>query len=233
MANSSSTQHKYSLTSSIEDQFDNTIQTLKSLHFLLNETMSVCASFETYHYGISILLSQELDDLISIRKYMVGEFDRLTTEVAAQSSRHLSENDKDIRHHILCMLISVQKEANPNIMRDDFLGLTSKYYEMLIEKLDGESELLIVGSLFPWLEMQIRKDFGVPITEPTDKKAFSPVEDWIAPKKLRDEFIAEKLQQGFSMQHISQALNIRVSAIEKAMAKLTEKDQQSTENAAA
>lgn len=233
MTNTASTQHAYSFTSSIADQLENTIDALRALEFLLHEAMFSGVSFKNASAGISVLIKQQLNDLSEIRTATVAEFNKLTIQVTQQSSRHLVSIDKDVRHHISRMIISAREEAKTDTIDDDNVSLILKYYGMLIEKLDGESELLVVGSMFPWLEMQIRKDFGLSISGLADKKVSQSIEDWSAPRNLRNEFIVEKLQQGFSLQHISQALNIRVSAIEKAMAKLADKDQDFKEITAA
>ncbi|MBX8801574.1 hypothetical protein HBA92_12490 [Ochrobactrum sp. MR28] len=324
MTNSSLNSYAIPNHTKITDWLENTIDALKAFDFMLHETMNTGVSFQHACAGVSLLLSQQLADLSDIRTAAINEFDTLTRKAEQKTSRRLISVDEDVLKHISCMVKAARDDQNEKTVNEDETSLILKYYGMLLnklgdkdellmvgslfpwlemqikkdfglvsndeknetrrliqqplldkdvivhisnmimsayratdvdvddyetavqipatavryyhrllEKLDGEDDLLIVGSMFPWLEMKIRKDLGASISELTDKEALPREEGWAAPRSLRDEFIAEKLKQGFSVQYISQALNIRVSAIEKAMTKLAEKDQQSGESAAA
>lgn len=110
---------------------------------------------------------------------------------------------------------------------------TAHYYRELIDRLEGEDDLLEVGSLLPWLELKIRKDIGLSISMPAKEQPILSDDVYADPKNLRDQFIVEKLKQGFSLPHISQALNVKISAIEKAIKKLTGENQVTATNQAA
>jgi hypothetical protein len=90
----------------------------------------------------------------------------------------------------------------------------------LVAKLDGCRHLLDAGSMLPWLELKIRREVG--LTTEGHEPTKVPDELYADPKNLRDQFIAEKINQGLSLSHISQALNVKVSAIDRVMRRLTE-----------
>ncbi|MBT9373436.1 hypothetical protein [Rhizobium sp. CSW-27] len=91
---------------------------------------------------------------------------------------------------------------------------TSQYFHMVRHKLGASRDQFEAGSLLPWIEMKIRRD-----AERVSATLEAGTSDTIS---LRDQIISQKAREGISPADLSQAFNLRRSAIDRIIARLTD-----------
>ena len=95
----------------------------------------------------------------------------------------------------------------------EIVTMTSAYHNELLAALGGSRDAFEAGSMLPWIELRIRREVGVE----TEKAATNDT------LSLRDRIILEKMREGVSPSDLSQALSLRRGAVDRVIARLTER----------
>lgn len=215
----------------IADKFDDLTSMLRAYGAMTNAVIDMKDAYsgtKNLTYGMGLLHSLIINDVEEFATYIKDGLD--SVEEGRELKRPM---DADLLGRIITMRVEAYHEAGRDISDNasewseddtaDVFDRAQSQHGELLAKLDGSGHLLDAGSLLPWLELKIRREvglqteFGTPTAIPDDVFA--------DPKNLRDQFIAEKIKEGFSLAHISQAMNVKISAIERALKRLTETGQ--------
>lgn len=116
---------------------------------------------------------------------------------------------------------------------------TRRFRDALKEKAGGSTDLLTIGSLLPWLQMTIYKALAPDVVPPvfgqkpvvhefaTDKPTFSA-----SPMAAYRAELAKRLaDEGHSIAQISQIMNIKRSAVERILDRLTSEESKAKKTA--
>ncbi len=189
--------------------------------------------------GVHSLFDREVEEIKNVRSLLLADVFRLHA-LFPENSRKPSFIT-ELAERITRMRVEAAKEAGIELLeyysdwseeqKERVFYPTYDQYNELIEKANGSTDLLETGSMLPWLELKIRKEFGLNTGYETSPQVADDL--YADPKNLRDQFIAEKIKEGYSLAHISQSLNVKISAIEKAMQQMATPSQKESATKAA
>lgn len=175
--------------------------------------------------GFSYLIRRETEELGAIRKALrdlllktpQGHLDRakagmkpaIWSELFLKVSSIVRQAMADAGRHV--------PEENALIWSDednsDAFRVSLTRYQLIIDRLAGSDDPFEAGSLLPWAELLIRKEFG------SLPQAISA--EPVSPKSMRDQVIAEMHREGRTPSEISQALSLRQSTVLRTIDRLT------------
>lgn len=171
--------------------------------------------------GMNLLHKLIMEELWELRRQVVA-----TVEQESAGRELANHIDTDLWGHITRMVNEAYREAGRSAADDaewseadsiEFTRRVTRLYNELVARLDGSRHLLDVGSMLPWLELKLRRELGLS----TDfAHPLLPDDIYADPSDLRAAFIVEKVKEGFSLAHISQALNIKKANIERVIRQL-------------
>lgn len=184
--------------------------------------------------GVTFLFGQQVQRLNAATLEARRHFDLPQAE-APESARHLNRPiDSDVFKRVSKMVHDAyfdlgkgplwERDAPGNDKGSERIGRAGHYYNLLMARLEGETHLLDVGSLFPWLELTIRRDLGQAIGRQDDSEGDLPetldMDVSKTTKQLRDELISHAMSSGQSATDIAQALNLRRVTVERMIGRL-------------
>jgi hypothetical protein len=175
--------------------------------------------------GFSYLIRRETEELAEIRKALrtlllktpQGHLDRanasmkqaIWSELFLKVSGIVQQTMEDAGRYV--------PETNALLWSEEdsteALKVTLTHYQLIVDRLGGSDDPFEAGSLLPWAELLIRKEFG------SLPQAMSA--EPVSPKSMRDQFIAEKHREGRTPSEISQALSLRQSTVLRTIDRLT------------
>ncbi|KAB2752254.1 hypothetical protein [Brucella anthropi] len=225
VASNSTTAPKRNPASVVLDALEQIQHRLTALAHMVGETLDNSELIEI-GVGARSLFDKEVESIKNVRSLLLADVFRLQA-LFPETSRKPSFIT-GLAERITKMRVEAANEAGyelPEYFSDwseeqkgRVFYPTYDQYNELLERANGSTDLLEIGSMLPWLELKIRKEFGLS----TGYEMSPQVADdlYADPKNLRDQFIAEKIKEGYSLAHISQSLNVKISAIEKAMQRM-------------
>lgn len=238
VASNSTTAPKRNPASMVLDALDEVQYRLAALAKMIVETLDNSELVDIGE-GVNLLFDREIEEIKDIRSLLLADVFRLQA-LFPETSRKPSFIT-ELAERITRMRVEAAKEAGIELpeyfsdwseeQKERVFYPTYAQYNELIERANGSTDLLEIGSMLPWLELKIRKEFGLS----TGYEMAPQVADnlYADPKNLRDQFIAEKIKEGYSLAHISQSLNVKISAIEKAMQRMATPSQKESATKAA
>lgn len=200
----------------IQKDVDQVDEMLKAHGQLVAAAMETGDDFSLYSDGIHLIYRLIISRLNEVMDSVGHRIDEM------HGSRFLKEpSDMEVLVRVGQMVASAYADTGVDMDIENQAGwsndvfkvyssATRRYYTELIEQLDGDTHLLTIGSLLPWLELKIRREIVGDETDLLEPEDMS----------LRDTIIAEKAREGIPTAEISQALNIRKTAVERVIGRL-------------
>ncbi|MCZ8159000.1 MAG: hypothetical protein O9256_03835 [Rhizobiaceae bacterium] len=179
---------------------------------------------DNYDTGLAELFRMSLDRLRSVRQAITDH--KPKSEPVEQPRRAVFErkhlpDDPWVKFKLFWRVIEVIKAVRqengepvydrdedwPEPLRTTVMNLAESYVAKVAEKVEDWNDALEVGSYLPWVETVIRREL-------TNLKPTA------APTKLREQFILNAVQDGFSTADIAQALGMSRLAVDRAIYKI-------------
>ncbi|MCF1470999.1 MULTISPECIES: hypothetical protein [Rhizobium/Agrobacterium group] len=199
--------------------FIDTIQELHALTIMLSSLLSA-SGLESQASGISGLFRRQLSDLDEIYKAVKSDLSKPTerTITATEKPKQSSINVQfKLYNHILNLIKSIRIEIGepvyatheewPEAIQKTIIDLAQSYVDKVLSKMDDKTNELEAGSLLPWVEPIIRREL-------LNEKPPAPT------TMLRDNFILDSIESGYSTADIAQVLGLSRHAIDKAVYRL-------------
>ncbi|MCM2438280.1 hypothetical protein HGO34_00950 [Agrobacterium vitis] len=199
--------------------FIDTIQELEALTIMLSSLLST-TGLESQASGISGLFQRQLSDLDQIYKAVKSDLSKPTERAITATEKPKQSNINvqfKLYNHILNLIKIIRIETGepvyatheewPETIQKTIVDLAQSYVDKVLNKMEDKTNEMEAGSLLPWIEAIIRREL-------LNEKQPAPT------TMLRDNFILDSIESGYSTADIAQVLGLSRHAIDKAVYRL-------------
>ncbi|MBB4006225.1 hypothetical protein [Allorhizobium taibaishanense] len=199
--------------------FLETIQELHALTIMLSSLLSA-SGLESEASGVAGLFRRQISDLDEIYKAVKSDLSKPTERAitATEKPRQSNVNVQfKLYNHILNLIKVIRIETGepvyatheewPEAIQKTIIGLAQSYVDKVFNKMEDKTSEMEAGSLLPWIEAIIRREL-------LNEKPSAPT------TMLRDNFIFDSIESGYSTADIAQVLGLSRHAIDKAVYRL-------------
>lgn len=210
----------------VEENYEAVVNMIKAHGVMVQAVMENGDDFSLYADGIHQIYRLILMRLDAVVETVDHYIDKMAGRELAQG-----ESYGDLMERVGQIVAAAYTEAGVEMdleqqlewskdRSDTYFKTTAHYLRELNAKMEGgDNHLLTAGSLLPWLELKIwREVAGIDLAE----------RDSVAgDASLRDRLLFQQAKAGVSPNDLSQAFGIKRAAVERIIARLTAREEES------